>query len=155
MSQFRVCPTGEPGRTRMEFDYYNLESGEGFEEYYRFVRQVALEDYELCEKAQGNLERGIYAEGILNPVKETGVACKCFLPNSSSLRCSLMSIADYQQRVLEMVLSQHQEDKKQQQKTLERQPTTAGVASEDELDRSSYSGNSNFTCSDAGIVVST
>lgn len=76
MSQFRVCPTAEPGTTRMEFDYYNVEDGEKFEEYYRFVRQVAIEDFELCEKAQHNLERGIYAEGILNPVKETGVACE-------------------------------------------------------------------------------
>lgn len=76
MSSFRVCPTEKPGITRMEFDYYHLESGEKFEEYFKFVRQVAMEDYELCEKAQENLEKGIYAEGILNPVKETGVACK-------------------------------------------------------------------------------
>ena len=33
-----------------------------------------MEDFELCEKAQENLERGIYGEGILNPVKENGVA---------------------------------------------------------------------------------
>ena len=76
MSSFRVCPTEKPGVTRMEFDYYHMESGEKFEEYFKFVRQVALEDYELCEKAQENLEKGIYAEGILNPVKETGVVCK-------------------------------------------------------------------------------
>lgn len=76
MSSFRVCPTEKPGITRMEFDYYHKETGDKFEEYYKFVRQVAMEDFELCEKAQENLERGIYAEGILNPVKETGVACK-------------------------------------------------------------------------------
>lgn len=76
MSSFRVCPTQEPGKTRMEFDYFHLESGEKFEEYYKFVRQVALEDFELCEKAQQNLERGIYSEGVLNPTKETGVACE-------------------------------------------------------------------------------
>jgi len=76
MSQFRVCPTSEPGVTRMEFDYFNVEEGEKFEEYYRFVRQVAIEDYELCEVAQKNLERGVYAEGVLNPVKETGVVCE-------------------------------------------------------------------------------
>lgn len=81
MSAFRVCPTSEPGTTRMEFDYFNVDAGEKFEEYYRFVRQVAQEDYELCEKAQYNLERGVYAEGVLNPVKENGVACK-----SSSIR---------------------------------------------------------------------
>lgn len=76
MSSFRVCPTEAPGTTRMEFDYFHLESGEKFEVYYKFVRQVALEDFELCEKAQENLEKGIYSEGILNPVKETGVVCE-------------------------------------------------------------------------------
>ena len=88
MSAFRVCPTEQPGKTRMEFDYYNIDSGEKFEEYYKFVRQVALEDYELCETAQYNLEKGIYAEGILNPVKETGVACEfvlVFLNNNAAL----------------------------------------------------------------------
>ncbi|KAK3216120.1 hypothetical protein GRF29_8g2193075, partial [Pseudopithomyces chartarum] len=74
MSSFRVCPTDKPGVTRMEFDYYNLETGDKFEEYFNFVRTVAMEDYELCEKAQENLEKGVYSEGILNPEKETGVA---------------------------------------------------------------------------------
>lgn len=76
MSLFRVCPKDNSGRTRMEFDYFHMQEGEAFEEYYQFVRQVALEDFELCEKTQENLERGVYAEGILNPAKETGVACK-------------------------------------------------------------------------------
>ncbi|KAF2429287.1 Bet v1-like protein [Tothia fuscella] len=91
MSSFRVCPTADPGVTRMEFDYYHVETGEKFEEYYKFVRQVAMEDFELCEKAQANLEKGIYNEGILNPIKETGVAF-------------------YQQEVLKLVLSQHEAD---------------------------------------------
>ncbi|KAF2662201.1 Bet v1-like protein [Lophiostoma macrostomum CBS 122681] len=91
MSSFRVCPTEKPGVTRMEFDYYHQDSGEKFEEYFKFVRQVAMEDYELCEKAQENLEKGVYVEGILNPVKETGVAY-------------------YQQRVLDMVCAQHKDD---------------------------------------------
>ena len=70
----------------MEFDYFHMQEGEPFEEYYRFVRQVALEDFELCEKTQENLERGVYTEGILNPAKETGVACKYqSLTHSSSL----------------------------------------------------------------------
>lgn len=60
----------------MEFDYYHVEEGEKFDDYYKFVRQVALEDFELCEKAQANLEKGIYHEGILNPEKESGVACE-------------------------------------------------------------------------------
>lgn len=83
MSLFRVCPTSKPGQTRMEFDYFHMQEGEPFEEYYRFVRQVALEDFELCERAQENLERGVYAEGILNPDKETGVACKSLHPPCS------------------------------------------------------------------------
>lgn len=76
MSSFRVCPTGDPNVTRMEFDYYHLESDEKFEAYFKFVRQVAMEDYKLCERAQGNLQNGVYNEGILNPAKETGVACE-------------------------------------------------------------------------------
>lgn len=58
----------------MEFDYYHQGTEAEFEEYYRFVRQVALEDFELCEKAQANLEKGVYGEGILNPNKEKSVA---------------------------------------------------------------------------------
>lgn len=76
MSSFRVCPTPEPGVSRMEFDYHHELSGKEFEEYYKFVREVATEDFDLCERAQANLEKGVYTEGCLNPVKETGVACK-------------------------------------------------------------------------------
>lgn len=92
MSSFRVCPTADPNVTRMEFDYYNrccsndvlfdtysaecTPCCEEFRKYFQFVRQVALEDYELCEKAQENLKTGIYTEGILNPVKENGVSCR-------------------------------------------------------------------------------
>lgn len=79
MSSFRVCPTATPGVTRMEFDYYHIADGDTFEDYFRFVRQVAIEDFELCEKAQANLERGVYKEGVLNPEKESGVACKFFI----------------------------------------------------------------------------
>ncbi|KAK2751839.1 hypothetical protein FQN55_009282 [Onygenales sp. PD_40] len=92
MSSFRVCPTEDPNVTRMEFDYYHLESGDKFEEYFKFVRQVAMEDYELCEKAQENLQKGVYNEGILNPVKETGVAY-------------------YQNRVFDLVTEQHKAEK--------------------------------------------
>ncbi len=45
------------GWARMEFDYYHGGTDEEFEEYFKFVRQVAIEDFELCEVAQGNLER--------------------------------------------------------------------------------------------------
>ncbi|KAK5235771.1 hypothetical protein LTR47_003245 [Exophiala xenobiotica] len=76
MSSFRVCPGDKVGDTRMEFDYY-FDDGkggtEGFEEYFKFVRKVAQEDFELCEVAQTNLERGIYSQGVLNQKKESGV----------------------------------------------------------------------------------
>ncbi|KAJ4533797.1 hypothetical protein HRR77_008282 [Exophiala dermatitidis] len=76
MSSFRVCPGAKVGETRMEFDYY-FDDGhggvKGFEEYFLFVRKVALEDFELCEVAQSNLERGVYTQGVLNSVKESGV----------------------------------------------------------------------------------
>ncbi|KAK8075645.1 hypothetical protein PG997_010308 [Apiospora hydei] len=65
MTSFRVCPNPEGDDsevTRMEFDYYNLSDGEAFENYFKFVRRVAIEDYELCET------------GVLNPDKENGVA---------------------------------------------------------------------------------
>jgi hypothetical protein len=65
MSSFRTCPTTKPGVARMEFDYYHAGSEEEFEKYFTFVRQVALEDFELCERAQMNLESGVYGEGIL------------------------------------------------------------------------------------------
>lgn len=84
MSSFRVCPTADPHVTRMEFDYYHLADGDKFEEYYKFVRQVAMEDFELCEKAQDNLAKGVYHEGILNPEKENGVSCGHHPMNSAS-----------------------------------------------------------------------
>jgi hypothetical protein len=58
---------------RMEFDYYHAGSEEEFEAYYGFVRQVAREDFELCERAQRGLQAGVYGEGVLNPSKENGV----------------------------------------------------------------------------------
>lgn len=114
MSSFRVCPTSDPQVTRMEFDYYHLAEGEKFEEYFKFVRQVAMEDFELCEKAQDNLAKGVYHEGILNPEKENGVSCKF----SAQLILSLILIcypADYQQRVFQMVCEQHATDRASKQ----------------------------------------
>lgn len=76
MHTFRVCPTEKPGVTRMEFDYFHTGDEQTFEQYFKFTRQVGMEDFELCEIAQENLEKGIYDMGILNPNKETGVACE-------------------------------------------------------------------------------
>lgn len=72
-SSFRTLPSEDPNESRMEFDYYHNGSNEEFEEYFKFVRQVALEDFELCEVVQGNLRRCVYGEGVLNPRKENGV----------------------------------------------------------------------------------
>jgi hypothetical protein len=120
MSSFRVCPTEEPGVTRMEFDYYHFEEGPKFEDYFQFTRQVAMEDFELCEKAQTNLEKGVYGEGILNPEKESGVACEFafrYLEMDTSalfllLKDSLIWYAtDYQERVFDLVRQQFEEER--------------------------------------------
>jgi hypothetical protein len=96
MSSFRTCPAPEPGMSRMEFDYYHNGTEEEFEEYFKFVRQVAVEDFELCEKAQQGLEGGVYGEGILNPVKENGVLF-------------------YQRRVRECVYKQFEVEKREKE----------------------------------------
>ncbi|CUM64856.1 uncharacterized protein PRCAT00002471001 [Priceomyces carsonii] len=69
---FRVCPISAD-KCRMEFDYFFEGLDDEFEEYYHFVRQVAEEDRDLCEAVQINLKTGKYHQGILNPIKETGV----------------------------------------------------------------------------------
>lgn len=113
MSSFRVCPTENPGVTRMEFDYYHVEEGAKFEDYFQFTRQVAMEDFELCEKAQTNLEKGVYGEGILNPEKESGVACEFhFQPYFFALGSLLIRYAtDYQERVFDLVRQQFEEER--------------------------------------------
>lgn len=100
MSSFRVLPSSTPGKARMEFDYYHSGTEEEFEAYYKFVRQVALEDFELCERAQRNLEAGIYGEGVLNPRKENGVLF-------------------YQGRVRECVYRQFGEEKREKERAEE------------------------------------
>ncbi|KAK7999515.1 hypothetical protein PG990_012115 [Apiospora arundinis] len=126
MTSFRVCPNSPPSSsisdkedggggddpevTRMEFDYYNLSDGEAFEDYFKFVRRVAVEDYELCEAAQANLAAGVYSQGLLNPAKENGVA-------------------HYQGLVRERVV---REFKKRQQKQLEKKKQDDGVKIDDE-----------------------
>ncbi len=108
MSSFRALPSPNPGITRMEFDYYHNGSEDEFEEYFRFVRQVAMEDFELCERAQKNLEGGIYGEGVLNPVKENGVLF-------------------YQRRVRECVYTQFEIEKMAKQKEMEETEEGVGI----------------------------
>jgi hypothetical protein len=114
MSSFRTLPSPDPGVSRMEFDYYHSGTEEEFNEYYKFVRQVALEDFELCERAQRNLEAGVYGEGVLNPIKENGVLF-------------------YQGRVRECVYNQFEEEKKAKEEEGRTQVevdkrTSAGIA---------------------------
>jgi len=89
MSTFRVCPSPSPGVTRMEFDYYHDNEGDEFEEYFKFVRKVAMEDFELCETAQANLEKGVYSQGVLNEKKEAGVLRRSSPPPPLSPSLSL------------------------------------------------------------------
>ncbi|CAG8948817.1 hypothetical protein HYFRA_00001940 [Hymenoscyphus fraxineus] len=81
----------------MYLRFIHIGTDEEFEEYFKFVRQVAIEDFELCEKAQKNLEAGVYGEGVLNPNKENGVSF-------------------YQARVKEAVYRQFEEDKMERSK---------------------------------------
>lgn len=69
---FRCSPISA-NKCRMYFDYYFTGSDEEFEDYFKFVRQVAEEDIELCETVQSNLQKGMYRAGCLNPIKEAGV----------------------------------------------------------------------------------
>jgi hypothetical protein len=95
----------------MEFDYYHAGTDDEFEEYFKFVRQVALEDFELCEKVQENLERGVYGEGILNPIKENGVEF-------------------YQQRVRKAVWEQHRMEKEEKLARNDEAKIRVGVGAE-------------------------
>lgn len=118
MSMAVVCPFFEPAQRRslgcrewssrehqliFQFNFFSLltllpryfHSGTDaeFEEYFAFVRRVAMEDFELCEKAQENLEKGVYFEGILNPNKEQGVSfCKYLLVRLLSFTTLLLII---------------------------------------------------------------
>ncbi|KAL4797603.1 fungal-specific transcription factor domain-containing protein [Aspergillus venezuelensis] len=105
ITSWRACPSEDPRRAVMDFDYYHKEplGASDFEEFFRFTRHVALEDIQLCEKAQQNLNVGIYTAGVLNPVKENGVAY-------------------YQGRVLEMCSDQY---KKEQESTEARKEQAA------------------------------
>ena len=107
----------------MEFDYYHEKDGEEFEDYFTFVRKVAMEDYELCETAQANLEKGVYSQGVLNPKKEGGVIREytfrlsfyCIKVPSDSTRCIVGEgltrlCADYQQQVKNLVMAAYKEE---------------------------------------------
>lgn len=100
MSSFRTLPSPDPNVSRMEFDYYHSGTEAEFEQYFKFVRQVALEDFELCEKVQEGLQAGIYEEGVLNPMKENGVLF-------------------YQGRVRECVYKQFEEENAAKEKKME------------------------------------
>ena len=118
MTSFRVCPAPDPAGagggggdpaavTRMEFDYYHRSGGAAFEDYFRFVRRVAAEDYALCEAAQANLAAGVYSQGVLNPARENGVA-------------------HYQRLVRERVVGEFRRRQRQRQRQQEQQARQGG-----------------------------
>ena len=108
----------------MEFDYYHEKDGEEFEDYFTFVRKVAMEDYELCETAQANLEKGVYCQGVLNPKKEGGVIRKytfrplfycvkvprAIAPGAWWEKGLMRLCTDYQQQVKTLVMTAYKEE---------------------------------------------
>ncbi|CAH0000553.1 unnamed protein product [Clonostachys byssicola] len=72
VTSWRIMPQEGASSSITEFDYYHeVETGsKEFEYYFRFSRTVALEDLELVERAQINLNFGIYTERLLNPDQE-------------------------------------------------------------------------------------
>lgn len=129
---WRTNPLDIPGQSRMEFDYYHKAplGSEEFENYYKFTRNVALEDIELCEKAQSNYNIGIYSEGLLNPVKENGVACKLLSRPLRDLKGILIDTtfsADFHSRVLEMCSEQMEKDQVGQGPAVPVQAVTAAL----------------------------
>ena len=76
MHLMRSIPTSAT-TTRQEYDVYRLNTPqatpEAHERMTNFYRKVVDEDFELCEKVQKNLERGIFEMGVLHPFHEEGV----------------------------------------------------------------------------------
>ncbi|KAI1610474.1 Rieske domain-containing protein [Exophiala viscosa] len=76
MHLMRSIPTSAT-TTRQEYDVYRLNTPhatpEAHERMTNFYRKVVDEDFELCEKVQKNLERGIFEMGLLHPFHEEGV----------------------------------------------------------------------------------
>lgn len=76
MHLMRSIPTS-PTTTRQEYDVYKLNTPhatmEAHERMTKFYRKVVDEDFELCEKVQRNLERGVFEMGPLHPFHEEGV----------------------------------------------------------------------------------
>jgi len=76
MHLMRSIPTS-PTTTRQEYDVYRLNTpgatAEAHERMTKLYQRVVGEDFELCEKVQRNLERGIFETGPVHPFHEEGV----------------------------------------------------------------------------------
>ena len=95
----------------MEFNYYYIESGSKFKKYFKFIKQVIIENFKLYKKAQKNLEKGIYTKGIFNLIKETRVVCKQFVIKKLFFKILIYYIKVYQQRILDLIYLQHEGNK--------------------------------------------
>ncbi|VUC35328.1 unnamed protein product [Clonostachys rosea] len=111
VTSWRIMPQEDASSSVMEFDYYHeAEAGsKEFEDYFKFTRTVALEDLELAERAQINLNIGIYTEGLLNPNKENGVSY-------------------YQTQVLDMCSAQYEKEQEQDTSSSAQRPFTPKIA---------------------------
>lgn len=76
------------GRTVLEYDIF-ARKGEDpakIREFIRFLKEVEVEDYELCTLTQKNLKNGVYGNGQLHPEKENGVLFWQSLTKESVMR---------------------------------------------------------------------
>jgi len=70
----RIVPKSA-GRTVLEYDIFGKkgEDPKKIQDFVRFLKEVELEDFNLCTLTQKNLKVGVYSTGQLHPEKENGV----------------------------------------------------------------------------------
>ncbi|KAE9378403.1 ISP domain-containing protein [Stipitochalara longipes BDJ] len=70
----RIIPKSA-GRTVLEYDIFARrgEDQAKIREFIRFLKEVEIEDYDLCTLTQKNLKNGVYGTGQLHPDQENGV----------------------------------------------------------------------------------
>ncbi|KAJ3342933.1 hypothetical protein HDU93_000592 [Gonapodya sp. JEL0774] len=70
----RVNPLSA-GETILEYEVFVDKSSTEQEkvDFVKFLKQLELEDFDLCVATQANLEKGIYHEGVLHDFREKGV----------------------------------------------------------------------------------
>ncbi|EPQ57132.1 ISP domain-containing protein [Gloeophyllum trabeum ATCC 11539] len=117
----RVIPVSAT-KTILEYDIFAKKGVQETEivEFIDFLKQVEIEDFNLCVATQRNLRAGVYSSGVLHPEKENGVL--------------------YYQNLVREKLLQHYEAEKAAGKEIS--PAAAGSRNspEDELCRGLESG---------------